>query len=242
MLAFVGIDDTDAKEAGARGSGRGTGRVAREAACELIKAGFKVRWVLRHQLVSREFVRTPGNNSSKSITLEVCDEAEALDALNVVESVVRELSSPESNAGIALCTATPPPPKALKLAEGVKVRLVSIDEVYRAAEECGVELRPVLGDGSGVVGAFAAAVLAATGNDGRVLDIPATGLRRYKGMTLSVAELLKLGISEVRSTEGRVLRPEEVVRAEDLKPVMRCFKPVLYVRREGGVWVAVRVE
>ncbi len=242
LLAFIGIDDTDSRKAKARGSGRGTGRVAREAARELMITGFKVLWVLRHQMINRELVNTPGNNSSKSVTIEVGDYLEATQALDIVESVVKDLASPDSNAGVALCVTTPPPPKALRLAEEIRERLVGIDEVEEVADECGIELRALAGDGSGVIGAFAASVLAATGNDGRVLDIPSTGIRGFRNSVLSVADILRLGVAEVRSIDGYVLRVEELVRTEEFKPVLRGFKPVLYVRRVGGEWVAVKVE
>lgn len=48
LLVFIGIDDTDSKS-GERGQGRGTGRVAREAARRLLENGMDVLWVTRHQ-------------------------------------------------------------------------------------------------------------------------------------------------------------------------------------------------
>jgi len=68
VLLFLGIDDTDAKVKVVRGSKLGTGRVARDVANELMRHGFKVLWVTRHQLM-KSVTNTSGNNSAKAVTL-----------------------------------------------------------------------------------------------------------------------------------------------------------------------------
>lgn len=242
MLAFIGIDDTDARKEKVSGTGKGTGRVAREAAKALLKAGYSVLWVLRHQMLKSGRISTPGNNSSKSVTLKVKSREDAENALRIAADVVRELAAPDSNAGLALLVGTPPPDEALHLARKAKREFVSVDEVLRVANACGIHVIKLLGSGSGVVGAFAAAVLASTGSDGRVLDIPTTGIRELKEEFVPVKKLLELGVAEVRSLEGVKLGEREVVALGKAKPVLRGFKPVLYVERVGLAWLAVRVE
>ena len=45
----------------------GTGRIARELAEELVKEGFNVLWVTRHQLIKPEnIIKTKGRNSAKA--------------------------------------------------------------------------------------------------------------------------------------------------------------------------------
>ncbi len=242
MLAFIGIDDTDARKGKVSGSGRGTGRVAREAAKALLNAGYEVLWVLRHQMLKSDRISTPGNNSSKSVTLKVKSRREVEHALRITTDIVRELAAPDSNAGIALLVGTPPPGEALRLAMRAKKEFVSLNEVLRVASACGIRIIKLLGNGSGVVGAFAAAVLASTGNDGRVLDIPSTRIRELKDEFIPVKRLTELGVAEVRSLDGVRLSEHEVVALGKAKPVLRGFKPVLYVERVGLAWLAVKVE
>ncbi len=216
--------------------------MAREAARALLKAGYSVLWVLRHQMLKSDEISTPGNNSSKSITLRVGSREDAEHAFSIATDVVRELAAPDSNAGLALLVGTPPPHEALRLARRAKEEFVSVDEVLRVAGTCGIRVIKLLGNGAGVVGAFAAAVLASTGSDGRVLDIPATGIRELKDEFVSVKKLLELGVAEVRSLDGVRLSGHEVVALGKAKPVLRGFKPVLYVERVGLAWLAVKVE
>ncbi|MEB3691911.1 MAG: hypothetical protein G5Z42_01115 [Caldisphaeraceae archaeon] len=242
ILAFIGIDDTDTRKGKVSGAGKGTGRVAREAAKALLNAGYRVLWVLRHQMLKSERISTPGNNSSKSVTLEVKSREEAERALRIVTDVVRKLAAPNSNAGLALLIGVPPSGKALHLAMKAKKEFVSLDEVLRVANACDIHAIKLLGNGSGIIGAFAAAVLASTGNDGRVLDIPSTGIRELKDEFVLVKKLLDLGVAEVRSLDGVKLSEHEVVALGKAKPVLRKFKPVLYVKRVGLDWLAVKVE
>ncbi len=242
MLAFIGIDDTDAKTIKASATGKGTGKVAREAANALLDAGYSVLWVLRHQMLKSEKIDTPGNNSSKSVTLRVNSLRDALHALAIVARLVKNIASPESNAGLALLVGSPPPYDALRLAIKAKNELVSINEVLSIASNCGVRIINLLGNGSGIIGAFAAAVLASTGNDGRVLDIPSKDIRRLREKVVPVGRLLESGVAEVRSLDGVRLSAHEVVALGRAKPVLRGFKPVLYVEKVGSIWHAVKVE
>jgi len=242
MLTFIGIDDTDTRKEKVSGTGRGTGRVAREAARALLNAGYDVLWVLRHQMLKSERISTPGNNSSKSVTLKVRSREDAEHALRIVTNVVQVLAAPDSNAGLALLVGTPPPSKALYLAVKAKRELVGLNEVLRVASIYGIRVIKLLGNGSGIVGAFAAAVLASTGNDGRVLDIPSTGIRNLKDELIPVKKLLELGVAEVRRLDGAKLGEHEVIKLGNVKPVLRDFKPVLYVERAGLAWQAVKIE
>ncbi|MEB2793273.1 MAG: hypothetical protein G5Z42_01740 [Caldisphaeraceae archaeon] len=242
MLAFIGIDDTDVRKEKVSGAGKGTGRVAREAAKTLLNAKYSVLWVLRHQMLEPEKLNISSNNSSKSITLEVKSQEEAEHALRIVTDVVRELAAPESNAGLALLIGVPPSAKALHLAMKAKNEFVNLDEVVRVADACDIRIIKLLGDGSGIVGAFAAAVLASTGNDGRVLDISSGEIRELKDKSVPVKKLLDLGVAEVRSLNNIKLDEHEVVTLGKAKPVLRGFKPVLYVKRVGLDWLAVKVE
>ena len=241
MFAFIGVDDTDSNKEKVGGTGKGTGKVARKIAEVLLEEGYRVMWVLRHQMLRSGEISAPGNNSSKSITIIVNSREGAERALGIAADIVRELAAPDSNAGLALLVGMPPY-EALCLAHRIRVELVSTDEVLRIAGACGVRAIPLLGDGSGVIGAFAAAVLASTGNDGRVLDIPGKRFREIRNRFVLVRELLEQGIAEVLSLDGVRLSDDEEVFVDRVKPVLRKFRPVLYVERAGPVWRAAKVE
>ena len=193
-------------------------------------------------MLRAERLNISSNNSSKSITLEVKSREEAENALRVVTDIIRKLATHDSNAGLALLVGTPPSSEALQLAIKVKKEFVNPDEILRVASTCDIHIIKLLGNGSGIVGAFAAAVLASTGNDGRVLDIPLTGIRELRDKFVSVKKLLDLGVAEVRSLGDVKLSEHEVVALRKAKPVLRGFKPVLYVERVGLGWLAVKIE
>ncbi len=240
-MTFIGIDDTDAKGIKVKGSRRGTGRVARAVADELMSLGFDVLWILRHQMFKSSLIRTPGNNSAKSVTIAATSIEDAKRAFDVAVKAVGELAAPDSDAGVALLVGTPSV-EALSLARRIQGEYVELTKVLETAERSGVSVARIGNEGMGIIGAFAASVLASTGNDGRVLDIPSSKLRDVRNLQIQVKEVHELGIADVRSVEGEVLDEDEMLMAEELKPVLRGFRPVLYVKKVGRAWMTVRVE
>jgi len=240
VLLFLGIDDTDAKVKVVRGSKLGTGRVARDVANELMRHGFKVLWVTRHQLM-KSVTNTSGNNSAKAVTLEVSSTDDIRYVREVATRVVSELSLPSSNPGIAINPHKPPPKDAVELALRASSEPISLSDVLSAAKRHGIDTICIRSSCEGVIGAFSASVLAALGY-GRVLDIPYTGLRNYMNKVLRVSEILKLGIHTVRDVNGHELNEYEYVYVGKFKPYLEDFKPVLYVVKDGALWRAVVLD
>jgi len=88
----------------------------------------------------------------------------------------------------------------------------------------------------GIIGAFAAACLAAGGNDGRFVQL---GRIRALSGELSVQEMLVAGVDEIRTVKD-VIPLDAPILAERVRPAFRGGKSVLYcLRREDGLWAAL---
>lgn len=91
-----------------------------------------------------------------------------------------------------------------------------------------------------MIGAFAAVVLAAEGNDGRFLALEDA---RVLGGLLSVEEVMKLGISSIKSVDGGIIPQKDYILVNELKPKVEGGAPTLYVRQVGWLdvlWEGIR--
>ena len=186
----------------------------------------------------KEITGEKTNNSSKCIIAEVSNENDLPRIRDLVVNAVKNLAHHESNTGVAFFYGTPCQ-EALDLAYKIKTEKINKATVYKVAKRCDVQLFEVHGDGSGIIGAFAAVILASTGNDGRILD--KGKIREISGL-VPVSELLKLGVDEIRCVDSKELVSNGVVVVDKMKPAFRNFKAVLYVRRVDNVWEPVVVD
>ena len=147
-LVFIGLDDV--------GKSGETGKVCVEAARELSKRGYGKISVYSVDLVNPRLLE----KGCKNIAWAIAVEADPGIVLSVVGELAVKKSGPESNPGAAVLLDSPPAAELVALAERIAKERVFREEVYRAAEAYNVELWELGGDGAGVVGAFAAAVLA----------------------------------------------------------------------------------
>ncbi len=234
---FIGIDDTDPKM-GNPGQKIGTGQVARKIAKVLMDQGMNVLWVTRHQLAKLRSIRYSTNNSSKAITLLIRSKNELNEIIDIVTEYVNNMSYPDSNSGIAINEYVNPPTDLLRLASKTKRFFVKKCEIYEAVNKRNIKLIPLKGDGSGVIGAFASSILASTGNDGRIIDIPKTNIREIRNKFIKVKDLLKLGINVVKSLDNKIIISDEVIYIDKLRPKLENFNLVLYVKRDDDIWRA----
>jgi len=101
-------------------------------------------------------------------------------------------------------------------------------DAYRIAKANNIILVEVSCTGEGIIGVFSAAVLASTGNDGRFIDIGS--IRSLSGV-MSVSELLKRGVDEVRAVDGSKIHPNDLVIVDKVRPKMEISKPFSYVEK-----------
>jgi len=239
LRIYIGIDDTDGRRKYGKGTKRGTGRVAREAAKRLREElKVKVIAVTRHQLAKLSNIKFTSNNGAKCIIAQIGHESEINEIINSVISTVKELQLPGSNAGIS-CLKNSAGKEAIDLALKAKKFKVEKEEVYKVAVKHGISLFEISGTGEGIIGAFSAAVLASTGNDGRFIDIGS--IRSLSGV-MRVSELLKRGVEKVKAINGAEIHPNDLVIVDKVRPKMENFKAVLYVKRGVKAWEPVMMD
>jgi hypothetical protein len=222
----ISVDDTDNPDQG------GTGRVAR-AVADRLGERFAVWGVTRHQLAVLPEINYTRNNSANVVHLLTGPEGVG-ELVDEVESWVREMALSGSEPG--LCVADPDALRQAQLGRDAQTRFVHRREARAAARTAGVVLRSV-GDGDGgTVGAFAAACLAAQGDDGRFVQI---GEMRALSGEVSVADVRKAGADEVRALDGVALS-EGTLCVERLRPALRGGRCVLYCSGgEDGLWTPI---
>lgn len=220
----IAVDDTDCPEEG------GTGRVAREIARRLAER-FPVRGVSRHQFAVLPEIRYTRRNSGNAVHVgAVPDDLGAL--ADEVASWVDEMALPGSEPGI--CVARAESVRDHHLGREAQRRVVTREEARAAAHAAAALLRHPRAGASGIIGAFAAACLAAGGNDGRFVE---TGRLRALSGPVGVQEVLDAGGDMVLTVEGEPVT-EGLILADRLRPALRMGKRVVYcARREDGLWV-----
>ncbi len=155
-IVYIGADDL--------GGEVGTGEICREGAVNLGSLSLSEVRLFRTKLAPPSVIGRGDENVAWAIEAR----GDPWTLLEEFGSLVAEKSGPESNPGLALLLDSPPPDPLVALAERICRERVSIEEVYKAAEAHGVELWELGGAGSGVIGAFAAAVLSSVGMAERV--------------------------------------------------------------------------
>jgi len=141
----------------------------------------------------------------KPLTISIDRREESNKILEKTVRIVDKLAASNSNAGVALSFKSPPPDELLQIALKVRRKLVSRKEIIEAADKHSITLLQLRGDGSGIIGVFAASILASTGNDGRILDMPMKNIRRIENVKLKVGKILNLGILKVKTISGETL-------------------------------------
>ncbi|MEN6327866.1 MAG: hypothetical protein ABFD18_16875 [Syntrophomonas sp.] len=231
MKIYVAIDDTDSLEVGATG----------QSANELRKLIKDKGWgttepVTRHQLLLHPDVPYTSHNSSMCFIADM-EEGNLDEFINCAADFLKTTSAPGSDPG--LCVADN---KRIKNIDNLmnfgfkaKEEVLSKEQAYKTAEDCGVHLSEHGGTGQGIIGALAAIALRMTGNDGRF-----QGRTQLKdiGESMQVKEITSTTeIEEVQSIDGQVLTDNEILIIGDkIKTVLLDGKRKLLVYREEDSW------
>jgi len=227
MLYFIGLDDTDTIES------RGTGQLARMLAVRLSSFG-EISGVTRHQLLFDDGIAYTKNNSSAVIHLESNEPIDRL-ADRVQEWMLAEFIE-GSDPG--LCLAGDVPPQVIHFGWQAKRELIRQEEARQLAAGSGVSLSGLGGDGSGIIGALAAVGLAASGEDGRYIELG--NIRTLSGLQ-PVEKILAAGVARVITLQDEPIE-NGMVLIDKLRPSRRCSQPVAYVERMGDVWQALKID
>ena len=189
MHYIIGIDDTDNHES------RGTGHLAREIAKALAQ-DFHVHGVTRHQLLEDERVPKTAKNSCAAILFE--GEAVPLEELaEFARKMMRDDFQPGSDPG--LCVVSVVPDEVITFGQRARREFLYQQEPRNLAAAHGIFLEGLGGDEGGVIGALAAVGLAASGDDGRYVEVGS--IRTLEGLH-PISEVLASGITSVKIPDG----------------------------------------
>ena len=229
---YISFDDTDNLNS------PGTGHILAEF---LESLSWKNSFISRHQLfVSPNVPYTSHNSSMVSILV---GEISYEDLIAKVSAHLEQTFAPGADPGLCVAKADEIlfPEKLVKWGYRAKKEVLTKEEAYALAKECGVHLSEHGGTGQGVVGALAAVGLRLAGQDGRV-----KGKRAVEGSCMTVGALLEqTGFQRVCAYGQGALGMDEIVHVTEkkVKAVYQNFaSTVLTVNRDGEYWVLTKDE
>ena len=161
-MIHIGIDDTDVE------GSRGTNQLARAIVSALVSE-YRCLRIVRHQLLDDPRVPCTTRNGSASIALE------PLGTLNLDHLVERcrklMLADFIDGSDPGLCVASEIPEAVTEFGLRCQSELVTQGEANEVARRHDIHLEGLGGTKGGVIGALAAAGLAANGDDGRIVQL-----------------------------------------------------------------------
>ena len=252
-LILIGIDDTDSLES------RGTNKLARELAAR-VSDKFRCRYIVRHQLLFDERIPFTSHNGSASIWLEPrrgeVTDAEMLDLFDELRAGMLADFIAGSDPG--LCLATSISPEIIAWGQRCQREIVKQSDARELAVHCGVRMQGLGGTEGGVIGALAAIGLAATGDDGRIVQLGEwrddlsgpTSIARLNERGLEIRELNNAEAENPRPTrqDGRVLADGLVDVGKHARANLRDGRSVLFVCvnddefRHVAEWRALKIK
>jgi hypothetical protein len=227
-MIYIAMDDTDMPDT------RGTGALARQLAAALADR-CEIRGVSRHQLLRDPRVPMTKNNSANVVHVvrtalsveELAEFAEAHVRANFIEG---------SDPG--LCVAGHMAPRVVEFGVRAKRALVTQREALESLAGIDAVAKCLGGTGDGIIGAVAAVGLAASGNDGRFVQIG--GIRELPD-TVEVADLAAAGVERVTTMDGDTVNSGRILDGAKIRPEIVDNCPVVLVRPEApGFWRHVR--
>ena len=225
MTLYIALDDTDTRES------RGTGRLARAIASELQAAGYHLSGVSRHQLLVHPDIPYTSHNSCAVIHVE--NGADAGSFFDRVRELMLADFIPGSDPGLAVAIHQDVAPEVTGFGLEAKISIRTQDEAHALARKSGIRLAGLGGTNGGVIGALAGIGLAASGNDGRFILF--RNLRDFTG-DIRAEDLLAAGVALISTIDGENVTTGTVRVRKFPKPAIRNRKPVLYVKKEAGIY------
>ena len=228
MQYFIGLDDTDNLES------RGTGHLARTMATarRKISACMASRatncWKMS---ACRKLLKTAALQFSwKALPYPLIEIA------MYARKVLLDDFQPGSDPG--LCVAADVPAEIIAYGQRAQCEFLYQQEPRDLAAAHGLHLEGLGGDEDGVIGALAAVGLAASGGDGRYVQVGS--IRDLEGL-LPLANVLAAGITSVKTLDGETVT-EGMILSDKLRPARRGGQPVLFVEREDDHWLPLKLD
>jgi len=228
MQYIIGIDDTDNLES------RGTGHLARTISGAL-EQDFHIQGIIRHQLLEDERVPKTAKNSSAAILLD--GDPDLLEDIALfVRKMMLDDFQPGSDPG--LCVAASVSDDVIAYGQRARREFLYQDEPRALAATHGIYLEGLGGTQGGVIGALAAVGLAASGNDGRYVQVGS--IRALEGLQ-PVSAVLDAGVTAVKTLDGNMVT-EGLILADKIRPARRDGQPILFVERQEDHWQPLKLD
>lgn len=233
---FVGLDDTDNLES------RGTGWLSRQLGKHICSefVGVHLQGVTRHQLLVHPDIPYTSHNSSACLDLFFEDGSIPESFFSYVTDFVASKSAPGSDPGVCISFASRVTKNVQSFGISAQKRVLTMSLAAGLAEDEDIFLQELGGTGQGIIGAFAAVGLRATGCDGRFIAL--SGIRDLEGVVKVSDMLNKSGIARVIDESGMDIPKEDLVNTFDwVRPGLFEDQPVFYVAADPsgkpGMWV-----
>lgn len=219
-MILLGLDDTDTIDS------PGTNQLAK-AIVRSVGSDWKCRRIVRHQLLSDPAIPFTSKNGSASITLEPRPGADPDFLFRQCLGIMRAWFVEGSDPGLCLAANVPEP--VLRFGQLCQQEIQSQSIARQLAKNHDIQLIGLGGTEGGVIGALAAVGLAASGNDGRVVQ--------HEEFSDDLSGIVSSQVLEARGIlvleEGRL---DQVTGAmvdigKKLRPNRRDQKTVLFVTR-----------
>ena len=228
MQYFIGIDDTDNLES------RGTGHLARTMA-KSFEQDFHVHGVTRHQLLEDKRVPMTAKNSCAAIIFEG-DSHPLSEIADFARKFLMDDFQPGSDPG--LCVASEVPAEIIAYGKRASREFLYQQEPRDLAAAHGIILEGLGGSQDGVIGALAAVGLAASGEDGRYVQVGS--IRDLSGLQL-IEAVLASGIVAVQTLDGHIVS-DGLVMTDKMRPARRKGSPLLFVEQAENYWQPLKVD
>lgn len=209
----IGLDDTDAAEAGS------TGALARALSEQLVAEGLaEALGVTRHQLMDSE--QLPITTSNAAYALEIASDRSLNEIEDYAVRFTREHAERDADPGVAILSRHSDMPHVLAFGRRCQTEVMPLLDAGRFAEEGNVRLRALGAKRLGTIGALAAAGLRAGGGDGRFVAL--RGLRALGGRVTAGNIREASGIASLYDEESG-----EPLDRDDLVETFDCIRPRL---------------
>lgn len=237
-MIYLGIDDTDVA------GSPGTNQLARAIVKRLGPAA-EGAIICRHQLLFDPRVPYTSKNGSASIVLPRAAAAPEATLIAPIHEEMRSWFIEGSDPG--LCVTSRVPGAVRSFGQRCQHEVVDQGAARELAAREGLFLEGLGGTEDGVIGALAAVGLAATGEDGRVVQRDGWPWPDEFSGPRDVAAIRARGIDEIRALDSAALVTTGVVDVgKHLRPNVRRRRIVLFVEPAvaadgSSVWKAVKL-
>jgi hypothetical protein len=235
MIYYMGVDDTDIV------GSPGTNRIVKAFLAKLPES-VRCERIIRHQLFFDPRVPYTSQNGSASLKFSL-DEPTTVslrDLTDLMREHLREHFVEGSDPG--LCAAIDVPQEIVAYGLRCKEELMTQDEAFGLASSLKIHLEGLGGTNDGIIGALAAIGLAATNDDGRIVQVghwPEDLAGPHPIETLA-----ERGVEVELKTSGDSITKGQVDVGKKLRPNRSRGRDVLFVEKteERNVYKALKLK